>query len=367
MVSDINYWSIVAKRILGFTLTLAILFLAIKFSVFYMPFLVAFILALLIEPAIKALMKNFKWTRRVSSIFVMAIAIILILGVVLWGTTTLFNEANKLLQGSDEYFDKAKNLLDNFIGDDGIIEKLPEEIKNSIKSSEADLIHTLSDWITNTLKKIKDWVTTLPNLLMTVFFSLMALYFMCTDKIYMIDQMEHHLPDVWMKKIVSHLREITKSLGHYLKAEATLIVISFVISLIGLTIYKFVGLNVPFPLLSAIGIAFIDALPILGSSTIMIPWAIIEAINGDIILGVAIIILLSIMAVVRNIIEPKLVSKHIGIHPVFTLIAMYTGYKLMGVMGMIIGPILLIILKEIYSPLIEKGVFRSLFERGENV
>ena len=103
----------------------------------------------------------------------------------------------------------------------------------------------------------------------------------------------------------------------------------------------------PFPLLSAIGIAFIDALPILGSSTIMIPWAIIEAINGDIVLGVAIIILLSIMAVVRNIIEPKLVSKHIGIHPVFTLIAMYTGYKLMGVMGMIIGPILLIILKYI--------------------
>jgi len=73
------------------------------------------------------------------------------------------------------------------------------------------------------------------------------------------------------------------------------------------------------------------------------------------------------MAIVRNIIEPKLVSKHIGIHPVFTLIAMYTGYKLIGVMGMILGPILLIILKEIYGPLIEKGVFRSLFERGESI
>ena len=97
-------------------------------------------------------MKNFNWTRQVSSIFVMAISIILIVGIVGWGTTTLFNETNKLLQGSDEYFDKAKNLLDNFIGDDGIIEKLPEELKNAIKSSETDLIHTLSDLLTTTLK-----------------------------------------------------------------------------------------------------------------------------------------------------------------------------------------------------------------------
>lgn len=365
MVSDINYWSIVAKRILSFAITLLILFLILKLSIFYMPFLIAFVLALLIEPAIKVLMKKFKWTRQVSAIFVMAISILLIVGLIGWGTTTLFNETNKLLQGSDEYFEKAKGLLDNLTADDGLIDKLPMEIKDAVKNSEEDLIHTLSEWITTTLKGIKDWITTIPNLLMTFFFSLMGLYFMCTDKIYMIDQLEHHLPDLWTKKLSNHLHEITKSLGHYLKAEATLILISFIISLIGLTLFKFIGLNVPFPLLSALGIAFVDALPILGSSTIMIPWAIIEAINGDIVLGISIIILLGIMAIVRNILEPKMVSKHIGIHPVFTLIAMYTGNKLIGITGMIIGPILLIVLKEIYSPLIERGVLRSIFDRGD--
>ena len=114
--------------------------------------------------------------------------------------------------------------------------------------------------------------------------------------------------------------------------------------------------------MSALGIAFVDALPILGSSAVMIPWAVVEALNGDIVLGIAIIILLGMMAVIRNVLEPKLVSKHIGIHPVVTLIAMYTGYKIIGVFGMILGPILLIILKEIYSPMIEKGVIRSLFD-----
>ena len=68
------------------------------------------------------------------------------------------------------------------------------------------------------------------------------------------------------------------------------------------------------------------------------------------------------MGVVRNLLEPKMVSKHIGIHPIFTLIAMYTGFKMIGVMGMILGPIVLLILKEIYSPMIEQGIFKSIFE-----
>ena len=75
----------------------------------------------------------------------------------------------------------------------------------------------------------------------------------------------------------------------------------------------------------------------------MIPWAILCAINGDLNLGIAIIILLVIMSVIRQLLEPKLVSKNIGIHPIFTLIAMYTGFKVIGVMGLLIGPIVLIL------------------------
>ncbi len=85
----------------------------------------------------------------------------------------------------------------------------------------------------------------------------------------------------------------------------------------------------------ALFIGFVDALPILGSGTVMIPWAIICAINGDINLGIAIIVLLIIMSVVRQILEPKLVSKNIGVHPIFTLIAMYTGFKAIGIVRVI--------------------------------
>ena len=74
----------------------------------------------------------------------------------------------------------------------------------------------------------------------------------------------------------------------------------------------------------------------------------ISALNGDLKLGIAIIILWVIMSVVRQFLEPKIVSGKIGIHPIFTLIAMYTGFKIVGVMGMLVGPIVLIIVKSIF-------------------
>ncbi len=363
MVTDMNYWSKVAKRIFILAFTILLLYIILKLSVFYMPFAIAFVLALFFEPLIKFLMKRCNCTRRISAIFVISISVLIIIGICAWGVGTLFNEANNLLKGSSEYYDKTKAMIDKIFNNDVVNDKLPIELKKTIEDSENDFINSITNFITNTLQGIKKWISTIPNLMMSIFFMIMALYFMCTDKIYMIDQLEHHLPDSWTKKLTRHLKEITASLGHYLRAEATLIFISFVISLIGFTLFKIFGLNIPYPLLSAIAICFVDALPILGSGAVMVPWAIISAINGDITLAIAIIILWSIMGVVRNILEPKLVSKHIGIHPVFTLIAMYTGYKVVGVIGMIIGPILLIILKDVLSPWLDKGILRALFER----
>lgn len=69
------------------------------------------------------------------------------------------------------------------------------------------------------------------------------------------------------------------------------------------------------------------------------------------------------MSIVRQFVEPRIVSGQIGIHPIFTLIAMYTGFKFVGVWGLLIGPIVLIILKNIYGTLIDKGVVKGILER----
>lgn len=95
----------------------------------------------------------------------------------------------------------------------------------------------------------------------------------------------------------------------------------------------------------------------------MIPWAIVAACDGNLNLGISLIILLAIMGIVRQFIEPRVVSGQIGIHPIFTLIAMYTGFKFIGVFGMLLGPIILIILKNIFGTMIDKGLAKSIFER----
>jgi len=363
MVSDINYWSKVLKRLFLLALTVIIILICFKLSVFYMPFLVSFVFALLFEPIIRLLMKKWKWTRRFSSIFVIILAILIIVGILAWGIITLFKEANNLLQDSEMYYNNAKELIDSVTQKIDILDKVPEELRVSIEQVESNVVNSITSGITNILTGITNWIMEIPNLLLSIFFSVMALYFLCTDKIYMIDQLEHHLPELWMKKLTKHLKEIAKALGEYLRAEATLIAVSFIISLIGLTMFNFIGLNIEFPLLAALGIGFIDALPILGSGTAMIPWAIISSLNGDIVLGVCILGLWVIMSVVRQFLEPKLVSKHIGIHPAFTLIAMYTGYKVWNVWGLILGPILLIIFKNIFAGILDKGVMKAIFDR----
>lgn len=364
MIIDVSYWTRVLKNIMYVILLLIGLYLALKLSIFYMPFLIAFIISLIIEPAIKWIMKKTNLTRRTSSIIIFVIALTIILGGLVWILITLFSESSSLLQGLNDYFDKAYIQFQFFMESFNFDKiHLSDEVLNVIQNSTGDLLETFSNWLRNALTGLIDLVTSLPSIAICIGITILALYFICVDKIYILDQIEHHLPKIWVRKIGKHLKDLIQTLGGYLKAEATLILVSFIISLVGLYILQFTGFNVQYPLLMALFIGFVDALPILGSGTVMIPWAIICAINGDLNLGIAIIVLLIIMSIARQLLEPKLVSKNIGVHPIFTLIAMYTGFKIIGIMGLLIGPIVLIIFKNIFASLIDQGVFKTIFDK----
>mgnify|MGYP000130559373 CR=1 FL=1 len=364
MIFNVSYWLKVGQRLLYVIFILIGLYIGLKLSIFYMPFLIAFIISLIIEPAIKFIMRKAHLTRRTSSIIIFTIVSILILGILSWLIITIFSEASSLLQALNDYFDKAYIQFNNLISNFNIDKiHLSQEIVPVIENSTNDILQNASNWLRNSLTGIIDIVTSLPSIAICIGITVIALYFICVDKIYILDQVEHHLPKIWVKKIGVHLKDLIQTLGGYLKAEVSLVLVSFFISLIGLYILEFTGFNVQYPLLMALAIGFVDALPILGSGTFMIPWAIICAINGDLNLGIAIIVLLIIMSVVRQILEPKLVSKNIGVHPIFTLIAMYTGFKVIGVIGLLIGPIVLIIVKNIFSNLIDRGVFKTIFDK----
>ncbi len=364
MVIDMGYWTKVAKRVIALILTLIGIYLAFKLAIFYMPFLIAFIISLLIEPLIKFVNKRTSLTRKTSAIIVLIIVSIILVGLLTWGIVSLIGEATNLLQGLNFYIESIYNKIQNLISNIDFQKlKIPESVTTVIQNSLWDSIGSISNWVKEFLTSLMSFLTQIPTIAIYVVISIIAIYFICVDKFYMLDQLEHHLPREWVKRIGKHLRDLINSLGSYLKAEVTLVIISFCISLIGLYIFKLCGLDIKYPLLSALAIGFVDALPILGSGTAMIPWAIISGINGNINLAIAIISLWLIMTITRQFAEPRIVSKHIGIHPIFTLIAMYTGFKTIGVLGMFVGPIVLIILKNIFATLIDKGVGKAIFDR----
>ena len=363
MSKEVTYWTSIIKKVLIVIFSIIGIWLSIKLIYFYLPFIIAFFIYLLIEPLIKKLMNRFKLTRKTSSIIVFVITFGIIIGVLIWGIVTVISESSNLLSNFNYYYERANDLIQNLLSkfNDGKI-NLPENIVNIIRENAFNLLEKFSEQLQEFLTKIISGITKIPTVAIYTGVSILALYFFCTDKIYMLDELEHHLPEAWMKKITKHIREIMKILGGYLKAQFILIFISFVICLIGLYIYHFMGLDVGFPLIIAIAIGFVDALPILGSGTVMIPWGVIAGLNGDLKLGILIIVLWIFMSIIRQFLEPKIVSGNIGIHPIFTIIAMYTGFKFLGVIGMFIGPIILIILKNIFANFLDNGIVKSILD-----
>lgn len=334
-----------------------------KFLIFYMPFLVAYIISLIIEPIIKKLSNKTGITRKTSSIIILIIVFAILIGLISWIVFSIFSEASNLLVGLNQTLEKTINFVSNIFQNIDLDKFLiSEELKGMIQNSSIEIINKAAEILRNFLDKVLAGIKEVPNILIYMIITILATYFITSDKFYILDRMEHHVPHKWMKNIIKHSKEITASLGAYLKAEVIMIFISFVIVLIGLNVFYFLGMNIKYPILMALLIMFVDALPILGSGIVMIPWGIIEIVNNNNSVGFSILGLYIITLLVKQFLEPKIVSNKIGIHPVFTLLAMYTGFKFLGIIGLLVGPILLIILKNLLSPFIEEGLIKSIFK-----
>lgn len=355
-----NYINILKKFFIGIILIISF-FIVCKLTIFYIPFLIAYIISLLVDPIIKWIHKRTSFTRKVDSIIVLLIIFTLLTGILIFGGVKLVSETTKLLTGLNDYVEiviefineKSKNI--NFTN-------LNKEVINIFENSANDFINTITGELKKFLIKILDYVTSIPNMFINIVITILATYFICSDKFYILDRMEHHLSKKMVGKIIKHSNEIISSLGGYLKAEIILTFITFLIVLTGLNIFYLLGMEIEYPILIALAIGFVDALPILGAGSVMIPWSIILFIKQNNSLGFSILGLYFIIVLVKQFLEPKIISNKIGIHPIFTLLAMYTSFKIIGVLGLLIGPILLIILKNIFSEILDKGIVSSILD-----
>ena len=148
----------------------------------------------------------------------------------------------------------------------------------------------------------------------------------------------------WLEKLQRLGGHVRTTLGGWLRAQLKLMGITFLILNVGLLV-----LRVRYPLLAALVITVVDALPVFGTGTILIPWALVLFLRRQTKTGVGLVVLYGAAALSRQALEPRLVGKQVGLNPVLTLLALYTGYRLLGVGGMIVFPITAMLLKQIWD------------------
>lgn len=248
-----GYFTKVLRKIFFLILTLISIFLAFKLALFYMPFLIGFIISLLIEPLIKIINKKTKLTRRTSAIIVLLCIFTILISLIVWGTVNLISESSNLLQSLNIYIEKIYDQIQKYINNIEFDKlEIPKQVISIIETSANSFLNFITKWITEVLTSILQGITSLPVVGIYIVITILSTYFICADRLFILDQLEHHFPKIWVKKFGIHFKKLMSTLGNYLKAEATLILISFIEILTGLYIFKIVGLNVQYPFLAAL-------------------------------------------------------------------------------------------------------------------
>lgn len=311
--------------------------LGIRFLQFFMPFVIGWIIAMIANPLVRMLERRLKVARKHTSmviiIGVLAVIIVAIyfLGVKIGEETRSFLEQAPEMYSEfrEEFQDAGKNL-------ESIISELPQNIQESLEEAQKDIgditgqaVGKISQF---TVDKAGTFARNIPGILISIIFSILSAYFFIADRDRILEFGRNHTPQIIQEKWRMMAESFKMVFGGYFKAQFKIMAVIGVILFIGMLILK-----VRFAILVAILVAFLDMLPFLGTGTVLIPWAVFKLLSGDIRYAVGLVILYLVTQLLRRIIEPKLVGDSIGMNPLATLIFMYIGYRVGGVLGMILA------------------------------
>ena len=322
----------------------------------FMPFIIAFLFAKLVDPLTGWLQKRFKIPRGLSAVLVIILTIGIIGGAISVAVWKLIDEFRSLYEHFPAIYENARNTVHN-LGEKWatLYENLPVNIQIALTDAGEQISEAATNFINRKSTPMVDYASrfakALPKVFVAVIVFLLSTYFMIQDSKGISAALQKIVPVRFYERLDLLKRELTKYVGGYLKAQGILMLIAFLVLLVALSIVR-----VEYAMLIALLIAFIDALPFFGSGLIMWPWTVIEFAGGNPKMGVWLIIVYVLLMVIRRFAEPKLVSTGIGANPILTLMSMYIGYKIFSLGGLILGPVLLMLIISIYKA----GLFDGL-------
>ncbi|MDN5326950.1 MAG: hypothetical protein PWP41_1646 [Moorella sp. (in: firmicutes)] len=311
-----------------------------------LPFALAALLAAIIDPAVNLLEEKLKigrgWAVITTLLLVLAIMGValfyLLANLIVELESLVLNlpaQARSLGAILQDYFYRLQGFY--FGGN------LPPDILSSFQSLLNNAVNVLKGILTQIVQVLVIIVSSLPDLFIFVIITLVATYFFSRDKELILRTLLRVMPAGWRERTSRVFNSLGQAIIGYLRAEILLISLQMTQSVLGLLILK-----VDYALTLAFLIGLADLLPIVGPGTVFIPWIIIEFILGHYGLGLALLILYAFIIILRQVLQPKLVAVNLGLHPLTTLIALYAGLKLLGVVGLALGPLTIVLLKAFF-------------------
>lgn len=309
-----------------------------------MPFVIGMVMAMIFRHLIDILAKKTHIKRTFVSLFVL-IAFYALLGYIISMIgVKVFSYIKDLVNGLPDLYDEtikpafnaiAADLIQHFPG----VEVYLNDFVNNINDPIFSFIKTTSS---TALGIITGLAGQLPSLLIKLIFTIVASFFFTIDY-YRITRFVIRQFTGTRREMILKLKDNgIGTLGKFIKAYAAIISITFVELSLGFWILK-----IPNAFLLGALVAIIDVLPILGTGAVLLPWSIIAFVLGNTKVGIGMLLLYLIVTAIRQTIEPKIVGQQIGLHPILTLLLMFVGAQLMGVLGLLLLPIIATIIKKL--------------------
>lgn len=339
--------------------SLLLLFLAAWLGLHFLlplalPFLLGALVAAGAEPLVKLCIRKLHLPRGAAAgVGVSATLLLLTALLVLLGSAAvreLGMLAGRLPQLAQSVLSGLTALQDLLLG---MTARMPEVLRSAVNQSILELFGSGSALMQQLAQKLPGMagglITYMGSGALTLGTGLLSAFMISARLPRIRAYCQTTLPRQVYERYLPALGHIRKALWGWLRAQCKLGSISFLILTVG-----FLLLKVPFAPVWALLIAFVDALPMLGTGLVLLPWALVCALEGNMIQAAGLLGIYAAAALTRTALEPRFLGKHLGLDPLITLVALYAGYRLWGLPGMILAPVLAITATEI-STAIQKG------------
>ena len=305
-----------------------------------LPFLISYAIACVTTAPALVLEKKIGGSRKKLRLFISLFALLLLsLAAFLIGkytAVTLWQIAVELLEG-----DRLSGFIDGVLSPvESIFGGLPPELEGQITDAIRGIISDLSASLASMLGSVMSF---LPKVFLFLIATLISLVYFALDLEEINAKVKARLPSEWGSAL-SSARERLLSVGvRYVFSYFLIMLITFSVMLVGFFI-----LRIGHPFLFALLIAFFDLFPIIGVGTVVIPWAIVELVLGNTARGIGLLVLFVVNELIRQFSEPRILGKSLNIHPLFTLVLIYTSIAVFGFKGIFLLPILVAIFSLVF-------------------